>query len=371
MNIDLLEITVRELIADYEDSEENGVFGYGGKLDIRPPFQREFVYSEKQQDEVIKTVINGFPLNIMYWSVRADGGYEILDGQQRTVSICRFVASVFSINIDGKANLYFTNLSHKRKEQILDYQLTVYVCDGDNDEKIKWFEVINIAGESLTNQELLNAIYAGSWASDAKRYFSKNKAGAEIGKKYIKGNPDRQEYLERAIQWIIKSTGDNDVSMYMGKHQHDQDAKALWEYFQKVINWVKGTFTYKDNLSNMKGRAWGRLYHTHKDDDLDIPKIKKQTEELLTDYEVKEKGGIYEYILTKDQRHLTIRSFEDSIKIPKYMEQEGKCAHCKNEFKIKEMHADHIKPWSKGGKTISDNCQMLCAKCNQTKSSRY
>ena len=198
MNIELKEITIRELTNGYEDNEEAGVIGYDGRLDIRPPYQREFIYEDKQRDAVIDTVTKDFPLNILYWAVREDGNYEVIDGQQRTISISQYVDSEFSLN--GR---YFHNLQKDEQEQILDYKLMVYLCSGTDSEKLDWFKIINIAGEKLTEQELRNAVYSGSWVSDVKRYFSKNSCPAYgIGSDYLTGSPIRQDYLQTAIKWI-------------------------------------------------------------------------------------------------------------------------------------------------------------------------
>ena len=196
MKIDLKEITVRELADGYQDNAENGVVGYGGKLDIRPLFQREFIYGDKERNAVIDTLQKDFPLNVMYWAVRGDGNYEVIDGQQRTISICQYVNNDFSLN-----GLSFNNLTDDKQEQILNYKLMVYFCSGTDSEKLEWFETINIAGKELTKQELRNAVYSGSWVSDAKRYFSKN-SRPKIGDDYLSGSANRQEYLETAIDWI-------------------------------------------------------------------------------------------------------------------------------------------------------------------------
>ncbi|MCK5537802.1 MAG: DUF262 domain-containing protein, partial [Bacteroidales bacterium] len=247
MNIELKEITVRELTNGYEDNEEAGVVGFNGKLDIRPPYQREFIYKDKQRDAVIDTITKEFPLNVMYWAVREDGNFEVIDGQQRTISICQYVNGDFAYMFR-----YFHNLSNDEQEQILGYKLMVYVCSGTDSEKLQWFKTINIAGEKLTEQELRNAVYAGSWVSDAKRYFSKNGCAAYgIGGDYLTGSAIRQEYFETAIKWI--SLGN--IETYMSKHQHDPNASALWRYFQDVISWVEATFPNK-RKKFMKGIDW-------------------------------------------------------------------------------------------------------------------
>ena len=228
MKIELKEITVRDLTNGYEDNEENGVLGFGGQLDIRPPYQREFIYKDKQRDAVINTIIKDFPLNVMYWAVREDGNYEVIDGQQRTISICQYVEGDFAFN-----KRYFHNLQKDEQEQILNYKLMVYLCSGADSEKLEWFRTINIAGEKLTDQELRNAVYSGSWVSDAKRYFSKTGCAAYgIASDYVNGSPIRQDYLETAIKWI----SDDNIEQYMAEHQHDPNASALWIYFQSVIS---------------------------------------------------------------------------------------------------------------------------------------
>ena len=271
MQMELNEIPVRKIVKDYKDDGEGGVVGFGGKLDIRPKYQREFIYNPKQRDAVVDTITQDFPLNVVYWAVREDGGYEIIDGQQRTVSIARYVANDFSF--DG---LYFHNLPSDKQKQILDYKLMIYVCSGTDSEKLEWFKIINIAGAKLFDQELRNAVYAGSWVTDAKKYFSRSGCVAhQIGKDYLTGKSIRQEYLETAIKWI----SGNQIEEYMGKHQHESSAEPLWDYFQSVINWTKDTFTtYRDP---MKGVDWGTLYNSYKNEKLDPGKIEEETGKLF------------------------------------------------------------------------------------------
>lgn len=216
MKIELKEITIRELTEGYVDNAENGVVGYNGKLDIRPPYQREFVYKDKQRDAVIETINKNFPLNVLYWAVCENGRFEVIDGQQRTISIAQYVNGDFSLN-----GLYFHNLQKDEQEKILNYKLMIYWCTGTDSEKLAWFKIINIAGEKLTDQELRNAVYSGTWVTDAKRYFSKNGCAAyQIGEKYLNGSAIRQEYFETAIKWI----SDNNIEEYMAKHQHEPNA---------------------------------------------------------------------------------------------------------------------------------------------------
>jgi hypothetical protein len=361
MNIELKEITVRELTKDFEDNEENGVIGFNGKLDIRPPYQREFIYKDKQRDAVINTITKNFPLNVMYWAVREDGNFEVIDGQQRTISICQYINGDFAYMFK-----YFHNLQEDEKEQILDYKLMVYVCSGSDSEKLEWFRTINIAGEKLTEQELRNAVYSGSWVTDAKRYFSKNGCAAyQIGSDYLNGSAIRQDYFETAIKWISKGN----IEVYMSNHQHDPNASALWRYFQDVISWVDSTFT-KKRTKFMKGVDWGTLYNEYKDEVFDTKEIEKETAKLIADDDVVKKKGIYPYILTRDERNLGIRAFSDSLKQKVYEKQKGICPICKNHFDISEMEGDHITPWHENGKTIEENLQMLCKDDNRRKSGK-
>ena len=361
MNIELKEITIQELSNDFQDNAENGVVGFGCNLDIRPPYQREFIYKDKQRDAVINTITKNFPLNVMYWAVREDGTFEVIDGQQRTISICQYIDGDFAFQ-----NRYFHNLKADEKEKILNYTLMVYVCSGTESEKLEWFKTINIAGEKLTEQELRNAVYTGSWVSDAKRYFSKSGCVAyNIGSDYLNGSPIRQEFLETAIDWISEGKIEN----YMATHQHDPNATALWLYFQSVITWVNATFTVK-RKKFMKGIQWGLFYNKYKDVVFDTKAIEEETARLIADDEVEKKSGIYAYILTKDERYLGIRTFSDSVKQKVYENQKGICPICKNHFDISEMEGDHITPWVEGGKTIEENCQMLCKDDNRRKSSK-
>ncbi|MBI4726511.1 DUF262 domain-containing protein [candidate division TA06 bacterium] len=360
MKIELKEITVRDLADGYKDNAEEGVVGYGGRLDIRPPYQREFIYKDKQRDAVINTITKAFPLNVMYWALREDGNFEVIDGQQRTISVCQYINGDFAFK-----DLYFHNLKDDQQEQILNYKLMIYVCSGADSEKLEWFRTINIAGEKLTDQELRNAVYAGSWVSDAKRYFSKTGCVAHsIGNDYLIGSAIRQEYLETAIDWI----SNGEIESYMATHQHDPNASALWRYFQDVISWVNATFTNKRKF--MKGVDWGRLYNKYKNVVYDTKEIEAETAKLIADDDVIKKSGIYPYILTHDEKHLSIRAFTDSMKQKVYERQKGKCVKCKKQFDISEMEADHIKPWHEGGKTTEKNCQMLCKDDNRRKSGK-
>ncbi|UQA80236.1 HNH endonuclease family protein [Gardnerella vaginalis] len=364
MQIEQRKVTVREVTEGYFNDAEEGVTGYDDRLDIRPKYQREFVYKDNQRDEVIRTVMRGLPLNVMYWCRTGQDTYEVLDGQQRTISLCEYVDGSFSV--DDK---YFYNLPSDQQDKILDYELFVYVCDGTDSEKLDWFKIINIAGERLTDQELRNAVYAGSWVSDAKRYFSKTGCAADtLAGDYLKGASIRQEYLETAISWAAAADGKT-IEGYMAKHQNEPTAQALWSYFRSVIEWVDAIFPKK--RKEMKGLAWGLFYNKHgKRTDLDPKALEVEIQRLMGDEDVTKKSGIYEYLLTGSERALSIRAFDRRDALAAYEKQHHKCAICGEEFEFEEMQADHIKPWSKGGHTTPDNCQMLCRDCNLKKSNK-
>lgn len=369
MKIELLEIKIRDVVNGYTDSQENGVIGYGGRLNIRPAFQREFVYKEKQRNAVIETVVKGFPLNVMYWAEDGNGNYELLDGQQRTISICQYVNGDFSINSRA-----FHNLTETEKNQILDYPLMIYICRGNDKEKLDWFKIINIASVQLKEQELRNAIYTGEWLSDAKRYFSKNGCVAyRLASKYVSGEVNRQDYLETVLSWI--SAKENiKIEDYMSVHQHDNHATPLWQYFQNVINWVQTIFPiYR---KEMKGISWGLLYNEYGDKNYNPQELEKKITDLMQDDDVTKRSGIYEYLLSGNEKYLNIRAFTDNQKRQAYERQNGICPHCvaerrtKTHFEIEEMEGDHITPWCEGGKTTAENCQMLCKEHNRKKSSK-
>jgi len=367
MKIDLHKITIRKVIADYKDSAEEGVTAYNDKLNIRPKYQREFVYKEKQRNAVIETIKNSFPLNVMYWMIREDGGYEVLDGQQRTISIGQYVTGDFSLN-----DRFFHNLTKEEQDKILDYELMIYFCEGTDKERLDWFRIINIAGEKLTDQEIRNAVYTGPWLSDAKLKFSKTNCVAYLlandGGQLVSGSPIRQEYLETALSWI----NDGKIEDYMARHQHDANADELWVYFQKVIAWTREIFpSYRREMINV---PWGVLYNQFKNKKIDSKKLEKEITELMQNEDVTKKSGIYEYVLTRNEKYLNIRAFTEKMKREAYERQKGICSWCKKEkeerqkWDIEEMEADHITPWHEGGKTTAENCQMLCREHNRTKS---
>lgn len=360
MKIKLHEITIRDVFNGYVDNQEDGVVGYGGKLDIRPPFQREFIYNEKERNAVIETINKGFPLNVMYWSQNGDK-YELLDGQQRTLSFCQYVNGDFSLDYKG-----FGNLTKDLQEKMLDYKLMIYICEGTPSEKLAWFKIINIAGERLTDQELRNSQYTGTWLHDAKRHFSKTGCPAyQIGEKYLNGSTIRQDYLETALRWISNRDG-IEIEDYMGKHQNDSDANELWVYYQAVLDWVKRLFP--NYRREMKGIDWGILFNEYEDQKYNSDKLEERVTELMMDDDVTKKSGIYIYLITGQEKYLSIRSFTDNQKREAYEKQKGICPNCKEHFEINEMEADHITPWHSGGKTTAENCQMLCRECNRRKS---
>lgn len=377
MEIKLHEISVREGFDGYENNEETGrVLAYGGKLNVRPAYQREFVYDDTKKIAVMNSILHEFPLNVMYWSENEDGTFEMLDGQQRTISICDWLDNGYSVlaNPASPQTPYYAHTSPEITERVLDYKLMIYICKGTNSEKLDWFKIINIAGEKLTDQELRNAIYTGPWLSDAKQYFSKNQCVAyRLGEKYVSGTPIRQDYLETVLFWIASCEGKT-IEAYMAEHQHDTHATPLKQYYQAVLDWVKLTFpNYRGKL--MKGLGWGALYNEYHLGNYDPNKLEEEIKLLLQDDDVTRQKGIYEYLLSgkKKEKALSIRTFTDNEKRTMYERQNGVCPMCKAEGKDKvwafeEMHADHIIPWSKGGHTTLQNGQMLCREHNLQKS---
>ena len=373
MDIRLMDsITIRNLSKDYFDDGDGGVTGYGGRLDIRPPYQREFVYKDRKREAVIETVLKGHPLNSMYWAVRDDGTFEVMDGQQRTISICQFVENAYSVLVDGKRR-DFNSLPTEDQKRILDYPLTVYQCAGTADEKLEWFQTINVQGEVLTQQELRNAVFAGPWVADAKRYFSKPGGSAvQIGSDFVNVDAIRQGYLETAIKWAKGSSKDEDIVAYMRDHQHDRSAIELKAHFKSVIRWAAKTFPTK--RKNRKYVDWGALYaaHGHRDD-LDPVELEESILLLEMDEAVTKPQGIFEYLLDSDERHLSRRSFSREIKQRVFAKQERRCADpacTKTDLTLDDVDADHIIPWSKGGKTTEDNCQVFCKHHNRSKGRR-
>ena len=369
MEIKLKEVTIGEVAKGYKDNNEEGIVGYNGLLNIRPAYQREFVYKDKQRNAVIDTILKGFPLNVMYWVQNSNGTYELLDGQQRTISFCQFVSGEFSIQDQNGNPTYFHNMSEVEQVKFKSYKLFIYVCEGNDEERLDWFRTINIAGEKLTDQELLNANYVGQWLSSAKRIFSKTNCKAYgIGNKYVKGSPIRQDYLETALDWI----SDGNIAEYMAQHQFDENAEPLYNHFRNVIEWVERTFTnYRKEMQSVN---WGKLYKTYGENIYNPIEVEEIVKSLMENEEVTDKKGIYEYVLSgQDEyiaRKLSKRSFSANDKRTAYERQGGICPKCGEWHPIEEMEGDHIVPWWRGGKTTLDNLQMLCKKCNGVKSGK-
>ena len=379
MEIKLHEISVRDVFNGYYNDESTGqVVAFSGALNVRPAYQREFVYDDKKKVAVMNSVLSQFPLNVMYWSDNGDGTYEMLDGQQRTISICEWLDNGYSIfaNPNSPTTPYYAHTSQEITDKVLDYKLMIYICKGTDTEKLDWFKIINIAGEKLTNQELRNAIYTGAWLSDAKKYFSKNQCVAyKIGERYMNGSPIRQDYLETVLSWISSAEGKT-IEEYMAEHQHDTHATPLKQYYKSVIDWVELTFPkYRAKL--MKGLEWGLLYNEYGKNLYDPNALEAAIVELLKDDDVTKQKGIYEYLLSgkTKEKALSIRQFSDNERLTMYERQGGVCPMCTSERKnkiwqIEEMHADHIVPWSRGGHTTLENGQMLCREHNLQKTDK-
>lgn len=373
MTIKQTEVTVREITQGYTNNDEQGVCGFGGQLDIRPPYQREFIYNEKEQEAVITTVLNGYPLNVMYWVKRSDDAecpYEVMDGQQRTLSLCEYVAGKFSHDFKN-----FFNQPMDVQNKILDYKLTVYVCEGEASEKLEWFKTINIAGKALNEQEINNAIYAGPFVSDAKRHFSKSNCGAyRLGKDLVNGTPIRQDFFKKALEWMAEHetrNGHRQTAVgYMAQHQHDPNANNLWSYFQNVLNWAMTNFSLKKFKKIMKGLNWAELYDKYRNETLNTEELERRISALIRDGEIQKQTGIIPYVLTGDERHLDLRSFPEDIKLAVWERQSHICPICGKEFDFEFMEGDHITPWREGGRTVTENCQMLCRECNRRKGAR-
>lgn len=391
-------LTIRDLVENFNENTKTGeVNAFNGKLNVRPPYQREFVYEMDKQKAVIDTVVKGYPLNVMYWAKITDDRFELMDGQQRTLSICKYVKGAYSVEfeIGGKVvPKSFDYLGAKQKD-FLDYPVTVYICEGNEDEILAWFRIINIAGIKLTDQEMRNAIYNGTWTTDAKKYFSRvdgegfcSEGHCFNGHTYgdyvdvVGGNKKtekensvvRQKLLEIVLSWAVdKENKDRSLSgkdkitidNYMDSHCKNPNAINLWRYYEDVMEWVKTTFpTYRDL---MKKVDWGVLYNDYhstsiKDADTKVNSILESSDEISN---IKE---VYKAVLSGEMKFLNARAFDERDKKWAYEKQNHKCPYCKGDFEYKEMHGDHIVPWSKGGKTERTNLQMLCTACNIKKS---
>ena len=373
MTIKQIEVTVGDIARGYINNEEQGVRGFGGQLDIRPPYQREFIYNENEQQAVISTVLKGYPLNVMYWVRRSEDAecpYEVMDGQQRTLSLCEYVDGKFAYDFKN-----FFNQPADIQKLILDYPLTIYLCEGEPSEKLEWFKTINIAGKPLNEQEINNAVYAGPFVTDAKRHFSKSNCGAyRLGKDLVNGTPIRQEFLKKALEWMAehetREGKPQSVVGYMAEHQHDPNANNLWTYFQNVLNWTITNFDLKKFKKIMKGLNWALYYDKYHSTTLDTADLASRISKLILDSDVQKQMGIIPYVLTGDERHLDLRCFPDDIKQAVWEKQHHICPSCQKEFDYEFMEGDHITPWREGGRTVIENCQMLCRECNRRKGGR-
>lgn len=381
-------ITVKEICDGfvYNELEGKGLFGLSGKLTIQPEYQRNYIYASdggKKEMAVIESVLKGYPIGLIYFNKVNDSNLEVLDGQQRITSLGRFVNDKFAIKDENGMPQNFSGMAKDKRTKIWETKLLIYECEGTESEIKEWFKTINIAGVPLNNQELLNAVYSGPFVTLGKEEFS-NSQNANIQKwsAYVSGSANRQEFLECALDWVSKGN----VGDYMSRHRFDKNINELKKYFNSVIDWVSSVFT--DVESEMRGLEWGRLYEEYHKKSYSPAKVSVEVQRLYADPYVKNRKGIFEYILggSVDTKLLEVRVFDEATKKSVYKEQTTKaekrkesncplCAlgHDANKEKIwslNEMDADHVTAWSKGGKTISKNCQMLCKTHNRAKGNR-
>ena len=368
----------------YNELEGRGLYGLSGRLTIQPEYQRNYIYADGKKDvAVVQSALHCYPLGVFYFNKAGNDRWEVLDGQQRITSLGRFVTNKFAIIDDDGIPHYFSSLSQEQQQRLLNMELLVYECEGTEDEIRKWFETVNIAGVPLNRQELLNAVYSGEFVTLAKQEFS-NSQNANVQKwsAYITGAVNRQDYLERALQWVSR----DDVKGYMSLHRHDSNIDELRRYFNTVIDWIGSVFT--DVESEMRGLEWGRLYETYHSQPYNAESLAKQVHDLYADPYVKNRKGIFEYVLggCTDKKLLDIRIFDEATKRKVYQRQTAEaalhdvsnCPLCalgheanrKKMWKLSEMDADHVSAWSKGGATSIDNCQMLCKTHNRSKGNR-
>ena len=382
----LTDITVEDICKGfvYNELEGKGLFGWGGKLTIQPEYQRNYIYADGKKDvAVVRSLMSGYPLGLIYFVKTADGRYEVLDGQQRITSFGRFRTGKLAVKDANGMEQYYDGLADDLKERISGAKLTIYVCEGEESEIKEWFKTINIAGVPLNEQELLNAIYSGTFVSKAKEEFS-NSQNANVQKwsAYISGNVNRQDYLKTALDWVSRGNIDG----YMSKHRFDTDINELKTYFNSVIDWISGVFSDVEN--EMRGLEWGRLYETYHKTPYDPVEVSNKVQTLMADPFVRNKKGIFEYILggEQDTKLLDIRIFEEGTKRSVYTIQTkmateqgvSNCPLCAmgheanrtRIWKLNEMDADHVSAWSKGGATDISNCQMLCKTHNRAKGNR-
>ncbi|MEI7890959.1 MAG: DUF262 domain-containing protein [bacterium] len=380
------DITIKDICEGfvYNELEGKGLFGLSGKLTIQPEYQRNYIYADGKRDvAVIESILNGYPLGLIYFNKVRDDIFEVLDGQQRITSIGRFVSNKFAIKDENGMEQYFSAIASDKQSKILASNLLVYECEGTESEIKQWFRTINIAGVPLNNQELLNAVYSGPFVTLGKEEFS-NSQNSNIHKwsAYASGNANRQDFLERALEWVSKGS----IGEYMSRHRNDNNIVELKNYFSSVIDWVSSVFV--DVESEMRSLEWGRLYEAYHKKAYDPAKVSTQVQELYGNAYIKNRKGIFEYILGDcvDTKLLEVRVFDESTKKDIYFTQtakakSGKISNCplcaighgankSKIWKLEEMDADHVAAWSKGGKTSVKNCQMLCKTHNRAKGNR-
>jgi hypothetical protein len=386
---ELKQYTVREVCNGfvYNELEGKGLFGLSGRLTIQPEYQRNYIYADGKRDvAVIESLLKGYPLGLIYFNKVNEDNLEVLDGQQRITSFGRFVTGKFAIKQDGLEQ-YFSGLAKDKQEKILNAELLVYECEGTESEIKEWFKTINISGVPLNEQELQNAVYSGPFVTLGKEEFS-NSQNANVQKwgAYVSGAVNRQDYWERALEWVAK--GKENIGSYMSSHRHDKNIDEVRTYFNSVIDWVSSVFV--DVESEMRGLEWGRLYESYHDKPYDPAKLSAQIKELYADPYVKNRRGIFEYLLggsKEEQRNLLdVRVFDEATKKATYalqtQEAEKKgtsnCSICESGHEsskgkiwpFSDMDADHVTAWSKGGVTEASNCQMLCKSHNRAKGNR-
>jgi hypothetical protein len=380
------DITVEDICRGfvYNELEGKGLFGLSGKLTIQPEYQRNYIYlKENKEAAVIESLLKGYPLGLIYFNKVKDDEFEVLDGQQRITSIGRFLTARFPIIDESGMPQYYDSIASDKLEKIKQSKLLIYECEGTETEIKEWFKTINIAGIPLNRQELLNAVYSGKFVTLAKEEFSNSKnANIQKWSAYIKGNAERQDYLERALDWVSKGN----IGDYMGTHRKDANINELVTYFNSVIDWVSTIF--EEVEKEMCGLEWGKFYETYRKQSYNPQKVSEQVKELYADPYVKKRKGVFEYILggLTDTKLLDIRVFHEatikSVYSKQTTEAKGKevsnCPLCgignntnKNRiYKLNEMDADHVTAWSKGGKTDTKNCEMLCKTHNRAKGNK-
>ena len=379
------DITVREICEGfvYNELEGKGLFGLNGKLTIQPEYQRNYIYADGKKDvAVIDSVLKGYPLGIIYF-IEVDDHYEVLDGQQRITSLGRFVTHKLAIKDKNGMMQYIDGLNQEDRDRVLNTTLLIYICKGSESEIKEWFQTINIVGIALNNQEKLNSIYSGPFVTELKKEFSNSQnANIQKWKSYIRGTANRQDFLERALQWVSQGN----VEGYMSLHRQDTDITPVKTYFNAVIDWVSGVF--KDVLPEMRGLEWARLYEEHHHKPYNVTAVSKRVQELYADPFVTNHKGVFEYILggEKDKSLLNIRIFDKATINRVYAQQTeaakksgvSNCPDCALQegsnstriWKLSEMDADHVTAWSKGGATDESNCRMLCRHHNRSKGNK-